>query len=193
MGQQSVSSLMRDLRSMSPEIKYCAAKNVIAISETHPAQLYPQFPFFAKLLDGENQVMKWTAIRVLGNLSQVDRTGRVTRLLPRLFGFLKSGNLITANNTIMSLTQVAKGKPALRGEILTQFLKVERYRYESEECGNIVIGKAITALGEFDDHIQDNRRIRNFLERQTHNTRNATKMKALKLLRRLERQASRCE
>lgn len=91
----------------------------------------------------------------------------------------------------MSLTQVAKSKPALQGDILTQFLKVERYRYESEECGNIVIGKAITALGEFDEHIQDNRRIRNFLERQTHNTRNATKTKALKLLRRLERQASR--
>lgn len=180
---------MHDLRSESPEIKYCAAKNAIAISETNPRRLYPQLPFFAKLLDGDNQVMKWTAIRVVGNLSQVDKSGRIKRLLPRLIGYLNSGKLITANNTIMSLTQVAKSKPELRDDILAQFMKVERYRYESEECRNIVIGKAITALGEFDDHIQNSRKIRNFLERQTHNSRNATKTKAAKLLRRLDRQA----
>lgn len=184
-----MTSLMHDLQSESPETKYCAAKNAIAISEVNPKRLYAHLPFFVRLLDGDNQVMKWTGIRVVGNLSQVDRSGRVTRLVPRLTGFLKSGNLITANNTIMSLTQVAKSKPALRADILAQLLKVERYRYETEECRNIVIGKAITAFGEFDDQIQGNRKIRNFLERQTHNTRNSTRTKAVKLLRRLERQA----
>lgn len=188
-----MTTLMHDLRSESPEIKYCAAKNAIAISASNPKRLYAQFPFFAKLLDGDNQVMKWTGIRVVGNLSQVDRTGRVTRLLPRLTGFLKSGNLITTNNAIMSLTQVAKSKPAMREDILEQFLKVERYRYETDECRNIVIGKAITALGEFEDQIQQNRKVRNFLERQTHNTRNATKTKAVRLLHRLERQERRAK
>lgn len=135
------------------------------------------------------EVKYWAGIRVVGNLSQVDRTGRVTRLVPHLTGFLKSGNLITANSTITSLTQVAKNKPALRDEILAQFLKVERYRYESEKYHNVVIGKAITALGEFEDHIQGNRKVRNFLERQTHNPYNATRVKAERLLHRLERQA----
>lgn len=123
----------------------------------------------------------------------MDRSGRVTRLLPRLTGFLKSGNLITTSNAIMSLTQVAKSKPAMREDILEQFLKVERYRYETDECRNIVIGKAITALGEFEDQIQQNRKVRNFLERQTHNTRNATKIKAVRLLHRLERQERRAK
>lgn len=134
---------MRDLHSESPQVKYCAAKNAIAISETNPRRLYSQFPFFLELLDGENQV--------------------------------------------------AKSKPELLDEVVAQVLKVEHYRYESEECRNVVIGKAITALGEFGEQIQDNKKVRNFLERQTHISRNATKTKAVKLLRRQHRAANRAK
>jgi len=183
-----MSKLLEDLKSPYPEIKYCGAKMAIALSKEKPEKLYPNFNFFVKLLDGDNQVMKWTAIRVIGNLAPADKRKEVDKLLPRLFGFLKGGKLITANNTIMSLTEIAKAKPEFRDDILAQMLKVEHYKYETEECRNIVIGKAISALGEFDSGIARKRKVINFLERQTHNTRNATKKKAAGLLRKLTRE-----
>ncbi len=59
--------------SKTAMIKYASIKKAIAISKEDPSKLYPDFDFFIELLNSENQIIKWTAIQVIGNLSRVDK------------------------------------------------------------------------------------------------------------------------
>ena len=178
---------LNNLLSDDSRIKYSSAKKAIAISKKYPVGLYQSFDFFVKLLDGENQIIKWTAIQVIGYLSRVDKHKKVDKLLPRLIDFLNCGKMITANNTILSLSVIASYKPEYQNRIISELLKVETYNYETVECRNIALGKVILALGKFKDQIKNKKEALNFLERQTGNTRNATKKKAHELLGKLKK------
>jgi hypothetical protein len=62
---------LNDFFSKTAKIKYASTKKAIVISKENPGELYPDFDFFIKLLNSENQIIKWTAIQVIGNLSKV--------------------------------------------------------------------------------------------------------------------------
>ncbi len=176
---------LNDFSSTNTRVRYACAKQAIAISKDNPSDLYPDFDFFVKLLDSPNNIFKWTAIQVIGNLSKVDKKKKVDKLLPRLIDFLNCGKMITANNTILSLSEIASHKPEYQNRIISELLKVENYNYETAECKNIALGKVILAFGKFKDQIKDKKEVLDFLERQTENTRNATRGKANELLDKL--------
>jgi hypothetical protein len=169
---------LADLQSDRAEVKYCCAKNLIAIAKENPARLYPHIDTFVKLLDGDNNVLKWTAIQIIGNLARVDKENKVDRLIGRLVEFLNSGKLITANNTTMALAGIAIAKPQYQKQITKELLKVEHYDYDTDECRNITIGKVIEAIGSYSSQLKDKKAIIGFARRQTKNTRNATRKKA---------------
>jgi hypothetical protein len=177
---------LNDFFSKTAMIKYASAKKAIAISKENPAELYPDFDFFIELLNSENQIIKWTAIQVIGNLSKVDKKKKVDKLLPRLIGFLNCGKMITANNTILALSEIALNKPKNQEMIFKEFIKVEHYNYDTLECRNVALGKVVSALGKFKDEIKDRKDILEFLERQTNNTRASVKNRAIKLLEKLK-------
>ena len=102
---------LQNLYSGRTDEKYCTAKKAIALSKDNPEELYPDFDFFVKLLDSENRIIKWTAIIIIGNLSKVDYKNIIDKIITRFIGFLKGEEMITANNTIAALAQIAKNKP----------------------------------------------------------------------------------
>jgi hypothetical protein len=174
---------LADLKSDSAEVKYCCAKNLIAIAKENPAKLYPHIDTFVKLLDGDNNVLKWTAIQVIGNLARVDKEKKVDRLIGRLVGFLNASKLITANNATMALAGIAIAKPQYQKQITDELLKVEHYDYDTDECRNIAIGKVIEAIGSYSSQLKDKKAVVEFAQRQTKNTRNATRKKAERFLK----------
>jgi hypothetical protein len=178
---------LADLQSDSAEVKYCCAKNLIAIAKESPGRLYPHIDTFVKLLDGDNNILKWTAIQVIGNLARVDKESKVDRLIGRLVGFLNAGKLITANNATMALAGIAIAKPRYRKQITKELLKVEHYDYDTDECRNIAIGKVIEAIGSYSSQLRDEKAIIEFARRQTKNTRNATKKKAERFLKKIKK------
>jgi len=178
---------LADLQSDSAEVKYCCAKNLIAIAKENPAKLYPDIDTFIKLLDGDNNVLKWTAIIIIGNLARVDQEKKVDRLIGRLVGFLNAGKLITANNATMALASIAIAKPQYQKQITKELLKVEHYEYDTDECRNIAIGKVIEAIGSYSSQLNDKKAIIEFAERQTKNTRNATRKKAERFLKKTKK------
>jgi len=66
-------------------------------------------------------------------------------------------------------------------------LKIEHYNYETDECRNIALGKVILAIGSYFDRLKDKKIVIEFVEQQTKNTRNATKKKAEKFLRKYKK------
>jgi hypothetical protein len=186
-----VDALMENLSSKKPKVKYSSANKLVSIAEKEPAMLYPCFDFFVNLLDNDNQTLKWIAIRIIGRLSKVDEEGKVDRLLKRLISLLNCGKLITANNAILALGEIARNMPRHKKKIIKELLMVEGYKYDTGECGNIAIGKVIETLGNFKGELEGDKDVVAFLKRQTKNTRNATSKKAKQLLKNLDVTASR--
>jgi hypothetical protein len=176
-----------DLASDNPGTKYRRAKHLLAVAKEHPEQLYPHRQVFTRLLKGENTILKWMAIDIIGCLSSAGKNTRVDTLLKSLSGFLHGGKLITANHAIGALARVALAKPAYRDRVTAELLTVEHSSYETEECRNIALGKVIEALGLYCTAAGDNKRVMNFVSRQTTNGRPATRKKAEKFLSNLGR------
>jgi hypothetical protein len=178
---------LNDLLSKTPKIKYACAKQAVALSQTDPQALYSDFDMFVNLLEGDNNILKWTAIRVLGNLSAVDCDKKVDAILPALLANLSGKSMITAANTVASLAEIARHKPEYQDEILKSFLGVTNAKYYnkgkiSPECRNIVIGNVIKALPKFDQLIYQRKKAISFLKRQTKNTRPSVRKLAEKTL-----------
>jgi hypothetical protein len=179
--------LLHGISSPKSRIKFRSAKILRTVSERNPRILYSNWKFFAKLLDSENNILKWNAIDIIANLTQVDSDGRFNGLFKKFYGYLYEGNLITAGHVVDNSGTIALAKPELQDKITTELLKVEEVPLPTEECRNILIGKTIQAFGVYYDRTKDKDEIVSFVKKQLSNTRKATRTKAEKFLRKSKR------
>lgn len=179
-----IAEAVEGTKAEKPQVKYGCAKVLRLVSERAPGLLYSHFDAFIELLDCENSFLKWGAILTVGNLAAVDSDGKIDAILDRFLRPICGPVMITAGNVIVSAAKIAKAKPELAGKIAREVLKVEKARYATEECRNVAIGHAIRALGEFVEHVEDQRAVVAFVRRQLGNSRNATRKKAEAFLKR---------
>jgi len=118
---------LRDLSSPVASTKFASAKKLMALAQTNPRVLYPHLEFFFGLMKSDNQMLKWSAIRIVGHLAAYDTEARIEKIMPQLYAQLAGGSMITANNTVAALSDIAISKPSLRKRIIRELLKVERY------------------------------------------------------------------
>jgi hypothetical protein len=173
-----LASVFEGLSSKLPRVKFGCSKNLLLLSEKHPELLRGHIETIAELLDSKNRILKWNGIAILGNLAAVDTEGWIRSQLQKLYGFLAGGELITANNAIVALGKIARSFPEERERIIARLLGIERQSFETDECRNIAIGKAILALGMLCDPVNPGNPVLDFIGRQTGNSRKATSNKA---------------
>lgn len=178
---------LKDLFADKPEVKYHAAKKAIQVSLESPGSLYPDFETFEKFLTGENNVLRWTAIKVIGNLSSVDTGNKVDKVIPTLISFVTDKSLIAAANAVIALSLIAKNKPKYKDPILKAMFSVEKTTYynkgePSPECRNVVLGHVLNNLPNLGEDMFKREDVRGFLSRQTKNTRPKVRAAAKKLL-----------
>jgi hypothetical protein len=80
----------------------------------------------------------------------------------------------------------AEGKPYLTHRITCELLNIENAPIKpsiTQEFKNILIGKVILAFDKYFDQIKHKAPIISFAKKQVNNTRNATKVKAEKFLK----------
>jgi hypothetical protein len=177
---------LSELTSDNPRVKYRRAKSLVAIAHKDPGRLSPHATFFVRLLDNKNNILRWTAIDVIGGLAGVARRNRAEQFIEILVGALQDGKLIAANHAIAALADVARTRPHYNERVARELLDVEHYQYETEECRNIALGKVLEGLGTFSGTLKEKDEIRAFAARQTENGRPATRKKAEKLLKALK-------
>lgn len=187
MKTHAVRSHMEGLSSENATTKYSSVRELLTIAEDRPETLYPHLDFFVKLLHSDNKILKWTAIDVVGSVAKIDKQEKLAGLINPMFNFLKSGELITANHAISALGAIAGEKPEYQKKITRELLQIEEYKFETEECRNIAIGKVILALGSYLDSIPPHSKVMEFVQRQTRNSRPATKKKAEELMKKINR------
>lgn len=177
------------IASVEARTKFKCIKVLRTISKIKPAILYPYFHFFERLLDHENNIIKWNAIDIIANLAEIDTGRRFDKIFNRYYELLNEGSLITAGHIVDNSGKIAKVKHNLREQITNHILSVERVSLPTDECRSILNGKAILALGQYLNHIRNNDAVIAFAKRQINSKRSATKNKAEELLRKIQRES----
>jgi hypothetical protein len=178
----------KDYSSPIAKVRYSCSKKSIELSEKHPEQLYSNLEMFVLLLYSDKSVFKWTATKVIGNLSRVDTENRISKVIPKLLALFHSDSLITSSNSIIALAQIATSKPNKTDDIIKELLAVEKARYLnkgiiSPECTNVAIGHLLDSLRLFDKAVLLREDVAAFIQRQASNTRTSVAQKASLLLK----------
>jgi len=182
--------IFKGISSTNPRIKYGCAKIISLISEEKPEKLYPKIDFFVELLDSGLKIVKWNAMDVLANLTKVDTKNKFDAIFDRYYGLLYGEDLITVAHVVDNSGKIAKAKPHLTQKITSELLKMENIPttpHLTQECKNILLGKAILTFGMFFDQIENKNDVISFVKRQLYNSRNATKVKAEKFLKQIDK------
>ncbi len=174
--------------SPKANVKYGSTKILRSISEQRPEMLYSQMDFFIDLLDNDNQILKWNAMDIIGNMVMVDSENKFDKIFDEYYGLINDDVMITAGHVIDNSAKIAAAKPQLQDKITKNLLKVEKIPRD-QECKNILMGKTILAFNSCFEQIneKDRAKVISFVKRQLNNSRNATKNKAEKFLKRVEK------
>jgi hypothetical protein len=182
--RELISELFDGLDSEKASIKYGCEKVLRIISEKPPKLLYPYFDVFVRMLDSENNFLKWGAIITIANLTSADSENKFEKVFKKYFSPISGPVMISAANVIGSAVKIALAKPELTGKITKEFLKVREAKYKTKECLNVAIGHAIESFEQLFDQIENKEPVIKFVREQTKNTRNAVRKKAEEFLKR---------
>lgn len=175
------------LNSKDPKIKYGFAKELLKIGTDKPELLYGHFDYWSQLMTSDNNVLKWTAIDIIGYLSAVDTENKTDSKINELVGLLHHGVLITCNHAIFALGLIVKNKPEYKGKIVRELIAVSKDNFDTEECKNIATGKVLDSIKPFIADIKDYNGVIEFIENATKNKRNSTRKKAEQLMRKIKK------
>ncbi|MDP4188300.1 MAG: hypothetical protein Q8907_13610 [Bacteroidota bacterium] len=173
--------------SSDTKVKYGFAKELLKIASCTPELLYEYFDQWTILMKNKNNILKWTAIDIIGYLSRVDKEDKTVEKINDLFKLLHAGKLITCNHAIFALELIAQNKHQYLPQIIDELLAVSRDKFDTEECKNIATGKVLDALKPFLGEINNNQKVVEFIQIASNNSRNSTKRKAEQLIRKLEK------
>ena len=168
--------------------KFKTAKALIALSDEQPDKLYPYFNAFRNLLETKNKIIQWSAFQIVANLAKVDKERRIDGIIVNYLAPIAGPVMVTAANSIMGSAKIAQTHKHLSNRIVRAILQVENAKYQTDECRNVAIGHAITALGLME--VKRSADAVGFLERQTANTRASTRKKAELLLKEIRKEPS---
>jgi hypothetical protein len=174
------------LYSKDPRVKYGFTKELLNIAANNPELLYNHFEHFQKMLNSDNNIIKWTAIDIIGYLSVVDVDNKTDNKISDLIILLHGGKLITCNHAIFALGLIAQNKKKHRIRILKELIEVSNDTFETGECKNIATGKVLDVFKSFPGEVSNDKAAIEFIVNATNNLRNSTKKKATQILLKLE-------
>ena len=183
-----IKELVEQLKIEKSSLKFSYEKILRLISEKTPELVYPYFDDFVKLLDSENNFLKWGAILTIANLTSVDSENKFDKIFRKYYLPIEGPAMITAANIIGSSRKIVSAKPYLADKITKEILKVQKAEYIhkgklSSECKNVVCGHAIDSFAMFYNKIENKKPVRDFTKQQLNNSREAVKKKAEKFFK----------
>lgn len=136
-------------------------------------------------MESDNTIFKWTAIDIIGYLSNVDKEDKIVEKINDLFNLLHAGKLITCNHAIFALGLIAQNKHHYLPQIIDELLAVSIDKFDTAGCKNIATGKVLDTLKLFLGEIRNDQKVVEFIRTATKKSRNSTKRKAEQLITKL--------
>lgn len=177
-----IKPLLSAIAQPDKRAKNRAAKLLARLSETHPQLLRRHLDVFIGLLEGDDAILLWNAMAVIGRLASVDTERRIDSLVPRLRRFFKAESMITTAHAIGAIGRIAAARPALQSKIANWLTQIDRTPH-APECREILVGKAIEALDLFAGQMQNRKSVVAFAESHRASSRPALRKKIEAFLR----------
>ena len=169
---------VQTMATPSGAARFQAGKALSVTAEKDPDRVYPYFDAIAALLERDSKIVRWNAIQIVASLAAADTDRKLDALLDTYLAFIRGSNLISAANAIQGAGRIARCRPDLLNWIVPAILAVERATYETPECRNVAIGKALDALRELGPSACRRPEVAAFVRRQKANTRAAVARRA---------------
>ncbi len=163
-------------------VKLRSAKILTIISRKYPEILYPHMGFFIDLLDNDNRIILWIAMDVIANLSALDSENKFNDIFEKFYSHIYDESMVLAAHVVDNSWKIVKAKPIYQNEITDKLMRLEKIPRD-QECRNILLDKAILSFDKYFDHVEDKEGVISLVKRQLNNSRNATKKKAEKFLK----------
>ena len=177
----TLSGLLEGVLSKREIIRFNCFK-VLFISEEHPKKLYPDWDFFAELLTSDNTYLKYIAIHIITNLTEVDTKGKFEKIFDKFYALLDDKSIIPAAHVAGNSTKIVAGKPRLQTKITNRLLGIDKTRHHPERR-DLIKGYASEAFSEYFEGAKNKRKILEFVETQTKSKSPRTRKKAQEFLR----------
>ena len=146
------------INSGKAKIKYGSAKTLLILSDRKPELLYPYFNVFVDLLSGKNNILKWTAVDIVSNISFADTDGKIDKkLLNNFFQMISGDSLITAGHVVGNLWKIAVTDKCSADKIAIEMLNYDRANI-SEECKSILAGHVLESFSKFFDLLSNDKK-----------------------------------
>jgi hypothetical protein len=176
--------LLESNESDITKVKYKSAKVLRFISEENPEVLYPFWDHFEKRLSSDNTFLRSDAMFVIGNLTAVDKKGRFEKVFNLCYKQLDDESMIPSANLAGISGKIAIANPNLQTKIINRLMKIDSTDH-SDECKNIIKGKAIDSFSQFYDMTSsaNQKKILSFVKNELKNKRPGTRKKAERFLK----------
>lgn len=183
-----IPTVIEGASSSKGNVKFGSTKILRLISEQKPKILYPHIDYFIGQLDSENNILKWNAQDIIANLIDVDTDKKFDTIFKKYYSLISDEVMITAGHVVDNSGKIALAKPQFRDDITKHLLSVDKTPRD-QECNNILIGKAILSFEKYFNRTtpEEKHKIISFIKKHSNNSRNATKKKAERFLKRINK------
>lgn len=152
------SGLLEGIQSKKETIRYNSFKVLMRLSEEHPEVLYPEWDFFVTMLDSPNSYWRLSAVRLLANLTRIDKESKFEKIFDQYYSLLND-SVIVAIYLVGDSGKIARVKPKLQPKITNKLLSIDKTQQKHKD---LVKGSALEAFSEYFEEIKNKKKIVDF-------------------------------
>lgn len=190
--EPDILQILIDIEKSEPSaIKFTAEKTVRNLSENNPELFVGMEDKVFSLLKSENTFIRLGNIITCSNLAPIG-TEKISELFKEVYiSFLYSKNIAEFGNAVKGIPKIISSFPLLEKKLIQPLFEADQRVFihkgkPSPECSNVAAGKVIDVFAKISNNLSYREEMLGFAKRNLNNTRNSTKRKAEKLVKKLE-------
>lgn len=157
--------LFEGVSSKKEIYRYNSFQVLLLLSEKRPEMLYPNWEFFLDLLSKENNYHKIIGIKIIANLSQIDKENKFEPIYDKYTDLMKSESIMTVRTLVENFGKIAKAKPDLTKKITNTLINVEK------ECSDfqqreLIKADVIKSLNIYFEQIENQKEVISYVKNQ---------------------------
>lgn len=174
-----LSEVLQGVLSAKDAVRFHSFQVLLRLSEGHPGILYPQWGFFAGLIDSDNAYRKFIAVHIIANLTRADIENRFEEIFDKFY-HLFNDSVIVAGHVAADSGKIARAKPNLQSQITNRLLNIDKTNQKHKD---LVKAGAIEAFDEYYEEAENKEGIVEFVRQQLQCTSPKTRKKAREFLK----------
>jgi len=179
--QKVLSELCEGILCKKETIRFNSFKVLLQVSEEHPKVLYPEWDFFARLLDSDNAYHMYIAIYIIANLTRVDTKNKFEKMFNKYYNLLDDPRIVPPSHIALNSGKIIRAKPKLQNKITKKLLSIDETHHERGRK-DLIKSYVIEGFSEYFGEAKNQKEIVEFVKKQLNSTSPKTRKVAKEFL-----------